>query len=137
MTDWWIGIDLDGTLAIDSGWKGVEHIGELANSELAQGIQELVDNGIRVKIFTARADYPQSTKIIQDYLASYDLPKLEVTNVKDRWCYQIWDDKARQVKYNKGTFLGDKSVEDVVDLIIKNSESEKEESDYESYTERD
>lgn len=49
----WIGFDLDGTLAMYDGWKGIEHIGDPI-PEMRDLICRLHGEGKRVKIFTAR-----------------------------------------------------------------------------------
>ncbi len=97
----WIGVDLDGTLAKDDGWKGIEHIGE--------PIQPMVDKirrwrkaGKTVKIFTARVDEPKSEPYIRAWLTGLGLGDLEITNVKDRYMKELWDDRARRVKKNHG-----------------------------------
>ena len=97
----WIGVDLDGTLAKDDGWKGIEHIGE--------PIQPMVDKvkrwrkaGKNVKIFTARVDEPKAEPYIRAWLTGLGLGDLEITNVKDRYMKELWDDRARRVKKNHG-----------------------------------
>ena len=97
----WIGVDLDGTLAKDDGWKGIEHIGE--------PVQPMVDKvkrwrkaGKNVKIFTARFDDPKSVPYIKAWLTGLGLGDLEITNVKDKYMKELWDDRAKRVKKNHG-----------------------------------
>ncbi len=40
----WIGVDLDGTLAHYTGWKGPEHIGEPIE-EMAERVREWLSKG--------------------------------------------------------------------------------------------
>lgn len=97
----WIGVDLDGTLARDDGWKGIEHIGE--------PIQPMVDKikrwrkaGKTVKIFTARAEEPKAIPYIKTWLTGLGFGDLEITNIKDMHMDELWDDKAKRVKKNHG-----------------------------------
>jgi hypothetical protein len=53
----WIGVDLDGTLAKYDGWRGSDHIGEPIEPMLKR-VQEWLEQGLTVKIFTARAYCP-------------------------------------------------------------------------------
>jgi hypothetical protein len=98
-----IAVDLDGTLAKDSGWKGPEHIGEPVKPMLDL-VKKLIDDGEEVVIFTARAhDGKKSTKdYIRDWLKDHDLPDLEITNEKRPDMEKFYDDKAVAVEKNKG-----------------------------------
>ena len=49
----WIGFDLDGTVAFYDHWRGADHIGAPIEKTIAK-IKSLLDQGARVKIFTAR-----------------------------------------------------------------------------------
>lgn len=49
----WYGFDLDGTLAIYDGWKGIEHIGRPIQP-MVDRAKQLHSQGKKVKIFTAR-----------------------------------------------------------------------------------
>lgn len=100
----WIGVDLDGTLAFYDTWKGIEHIGKPIPKMIAF-VKDLINKGNTVKIFTARAIDKKSIPYIQDWLVKNDLPKLEVTNIKDLDMIRLYDDKSIQVKCNKGEFV--------------------------------
>lgn len=108
MSKAWIGVDLDGTLAEYDHWQGSQHIGA--------PIQKMVDRIIRwtkkkttVKIFTARVTQDDfDPKVIQDWLEKHGMPRLEVTNVKDMYMIQLWDDRAIQVEKNTGRRIGDR-----------------------------
>lgn len=97
----WIGVDLDGTLAIYDGWKGVEHIGEPI-PEMLNRVKEWIENGQQVKIFTARASDKKAIPFVHQWLKNNGLPDLEITNVKDFDMIQLWDDRAIQVMENTG-----------------------------------
>ena len=97
----WIGVDLDGTLAKDDGWKGIEHIGEPIQPMVTK-IKRWIKAGKTVKIFTARADEPKSIPYIKAWLTGLGLGDLEITNVKDRHMEELWDDRAKRVKKNHG-----------------------------------
>ncbi len=97
----WIGVDLDGTLAYYDEWKGIEHIGDPIPSMLFR-IKKWLNDGIKVKIFTARACTPEAIPYIEQWLVNNELPILEVTNMKDYSMIELWDDRAIQVIPNSG-----------------------------------
>lgn len=101
----WIGVDLDGTLAHDLGNKrenrGLEQIGSPIKPMLNR-LRKWIAEGKTVKIFTARASSPRQVVMIKKWLASYGLPDLEVTNVKDLRMIELWDDRCVQVMTNLG-----------------------------------
>jgi hypothetical protein len=98
-----VAVDLDGTLAKDSGWKGPEHIGEPIKPMLDL-VRKLLDDGEEVVIFTARVhDGEKSTKDhIAQWLKDHDLPALEITNEKRPDMEKFYDDKAVAVEKNHG-----------------------------------
>jgi hypothetical protein len=101
----WIGVDLDGTLAHDPGNKrenrALEQIGSPIKPMLNR-LRKWIAEGKTVKIFTARASSPRQVVMIKKWLASYGLPDLEVTNVKDLRMVELWDDRCVQVTTNLG-----------------------------------
>lgn len=102
----WIAVDLDGTLAQYDRWRGPDHIGEPVPRMLKR-VQDWVQRGCTVKIFTARVGRPdpersQAINLIQDWLEKHGLPRLEVTNAKDYGMVECWDDRAVQVIPNTG-----------------------------------
>jgi hypothetical protein len=101
----WIGVDLDGTLAHDLGNqrknRGLEQIGSPIKPMLNR-LRKWIAEGKTIKIFTARASSPRQVVMIKKWLASYDLPDLEVTNVKDLRMIELWDDRCVQVMTNLG-----------------------------------
>jgi hypothetical protein len=102
----WIGVDLDGTLAIYEGWKGADHIGAPVPRMLAR-VRAWLETGRTVKIFTARvaiAEPERSTaiRVIHEWLEKHGLPRLDITNVKDLTMVELWDDRAVGVIANTG-----------------------------------
>jgi hypothetical protein len=101
----WIGVDLDATLAYYTGWKGPYHIGKPVPGMLKK-VKAALDAGEDVRIFTARAgENERAKRIIRKWCIKYIGKELLVTNIKDKHCREIWDDRAKQVIKNKGTFV--------------------------------
>ena len=103
--DWWIGVDLDGTLAEDHGWKGEEHIGKPVKPMMDR-VKGWLDRGQRVKIFTARCHEPTHIPHIERWLNEHGIGGLEITNVKDQDMIQLWDDRCVRVEKNTGKVIG-------------------------------
>lgn len=101
MSNSWIGVDLDGTFAHYDGYKGPEHIGEPV-PEMLERVKQWRKNGVRVKIFTARACVPDHVKYVEEYILKHVGEKLEVTNIKDYHMVELWDDRAVRVVFNTG-----------------------------------
>lgn len=103
--DVWIGVDFDGTLAEYHGWRGIEHLGDpipLMVTRVKEGIRA----GRKFKIFTARAaNGPRQIELIEKWCLKHLDAVLEVTNVKDYSCIEIWDARCRRVQLNTGMFL--------------------------------
>lgn len=97
----WIGVDLDGTLAHYSGWKGPAHVGEPV-PEMMERVKAWLSEGKHVKIFTARASDPHQIKPVREWLEKHGIGHLEITNVKDFAMVELWDDRAIQVIPNTG-----------------------------------
>lgn len=97
----WIGVDLDGTLAVYGGWKGPDHIGKPIQPMLDR-VKRWMAEGKTVRIFTARACIPEQVPPIKAWLARHGLGALEVTNIKDYGLIEFWDDRAVQVEANTG-----------------------------------
>jgi hypothetical protein len=100
----WIGVDLDGTLAIYDGWKGVGHIGSPIK-EMVDRVKQWLDEGKKVKILTARVsgDNPEKAKeTIQKWTEKQFGQRLEVTSEKDMDMEELWDDRAVTVEMNTG-----------------------------------
>jgi len=103
----WTGVDLDGTLAFYDRFSPGDHIGEPVPAMLDL-VKKMIAGGIRVKIFTARAQDPDQLPIIRRWLRENGLPDLEITNVKDYYTQRIYDDRCIQVERNTGRLIADK-----------------------------
>ena len=102
----WVGVDLDGTLAEATPWRGMSHIGPPVPLMLRR-VKLWLEKGVRVKIVTARAGDPEGLAATQAWLQAQGLPDLEVTDRKDFGMIELWDDRAIQVVQNTGVcFLG-------------------------------
>lgn len=97
----WIGVDLDGTLAVYDKWRGKNHIGEPVPA-MVNRIKDWQSKGIEVRIFTARMEDPSSEVYIKEWLYKNGLENIKVTNVKDMSMIELWDDKAVRVEKNTG-----------------------------------
>lgn len=107
----WIGVDLDGTLAVYDGWKGDGHVGEPIPLMVAR-VRQWIAEGKDVRIFTARVS-PHSIEINNSSLVATLVPIqnwcdknlgkiLPVTYKKDMAMVELWDDRAIQVIPNTG-----------------------------------
>ncbi len=119
----WIGVDLDGTLAMYDHFKGHDHIGEPVPLMVARVRRWLLE-GRDVRIFTARMDggkvalsmghveghqfedKDRIRQVIQEWTEKHLGVRLPVTNVKDFAMDELWDDRAVQVETNTGKMLG-------------------------------
>lgn len=118
IADPWVGVDLDGTLALhpDSDewtWESPLDIGRPI-APMVDHVRSLLATGVEVRIFTARAYAPDGwmredgyrigdvVAAIHDWLEDQGLPRLEVTCVKDWRCVQIIDDIAQGVERDTG-----------------------------------
>lgn len=105
----WIGVDLDGTLAEYDGWKGEDHIGAPI-PEMVERVVKWLDQGMEVRIFTARASKfgrtperrAQNILLIQRWTKEHLGRYLLATSDKDFECISIWDDRAVRVEFNTG-----------------------------------
>jgi hypothetical protein len=108
------GVDLDGTLARNDGkfkdWKGYEFIGDPVPDMVAR-VQQALDEGKHLKIFTARAfehglfkdgKHIDAFGPIERWCEKHLGVILEITCTKDPGCVEIWDDRARQAVRNRG-----------------------------------
>lgn len=108
----WVGVDLDGTLAVYDGWKGERHIGDPI-PKMVERIQRWLAKGIEVRIFTARISgiregiTPAETKtLIEEWTEKHIGVRLPVTCEKDFGMWELWDDRAVQVIPNTGERVG-------------------------------
>nr|WP_321399925.1 hypothetical protein [uncultured Desulfobacter sp.] len=100
----WYGVDLDGTLAVWNDNSTLDRIGAPVHA-MVDMVRSMVDNGIRVKIFTARACDPAQIPKIRAWMSRHGLPDLEITNVKDYYMERLYDDRAIRVERNTGRIL--------------------------------
>jgi len=114
LSNGWIGVDLDGTLAVYPGTFGVPHgIGEPVPLMLER-VKRWVKQGKDVRIFTARAAGPFTDMFgkavsedyilgeVRDWCQKYIGQVLPITCRKDYNMIELWDDRAVQVIPNKG-----------------------------------
>lgn len=106
----WIGVDLDGTLAIYDGWKGVDHIGDPI-PRMVDRVRTWLAAGREVKIFTARAahdyaDREQAIAAVRSWCLVQFGRELEVTCEKDGRMAELWDDRAVGLITNTGLCVG-------------------------------
>ena len=123
----WIGVDLDGTLAMYEGWKGANHIGEPVPKMVAR-VKRWLEEGREVRIFTARVFpltfviepdtdltvYPspsmpvlvtralETAAGIRDWCRQHIGVVLPITCTKDYAMIELWDDRCVQVLPNTG-----------------------------------
>ena len=97
----WIGVDLDGTLADSTVWKGLEYIGKPI-PRMKQRVLDWIAAGYTIKIITARASDANGIAPVVRWLEENGFPSLEVTNEKDFQMIELWDDRAIQVITNTG-----------------------------------
>ncbi len=102
MSNGWIGVDLDGTLAEYEAT--CKTIGKPVPLMLARVVQWL-EQGIEVRIFTARATDPIMIPVIKIWLKQWGLPDLKVTCCKDFAMIALYDDRCIRVETNTGKLI--------------------------------
>ena len=108
MSDGWIGVDLDGTLAHYDQWEGPTIIGEPI-PVMVERVKRWLAEGREVRIFTARVaeDYDGLIRrAIESWCHQHLDAGLRVTCVKDFAMIELWDDRAVQVEKNTGQLVG-------------------------------
>jgi hypothetical protein len=132
----WIAVDLDGTLAAYDGWRPWNEIGTPLAPMLAR-VGEWIGCGDDVRIFTARVCFDidvcrvtgeeftraQMVSAIQDWCEAQGLPRLPVTNIKDIYMAELWDDRAVQMVPNTGRTLAEEHVAQTTAAAGKGFES--------------
>jgi hypothetical protein len=107
----WIGVDLDGTLAEYTTWKGSDHIGAPI-PKMLERVKAWLAAGQEVRIFTARVS-PAAAALngekmddivgrIHAWCTEHVGRPLAVTHEKDMAMVQLWDDRAVQIVPNTG-----------------------------------
>lgn len=109
----WIGVDLDGTLALYDGWKGPDHIGAPI-PDMLERVKAWIAEGRDVRIFTARVYQAPDTsrpthvyRAIEAWCAAHIGKVLPITNEKDYGMIRLFDDRAVQVETNTGRLILD------------------------------
>jgi hypothetical protein len=112
----WIGVDLDGTLAVYEGWQGAHNIGAPIPL-MVERVKDWVRQGINVRIMTARVfsdgtpERNRDVEVSRDLIAAWCLEhlgfRLPVTCTKDYGMVELWDDRCVQVIPNTGQALRD------------------------------
>jgi hypothetical protein len=99
----WKGVDLDGTLSEVDYSKPYDyrHIGKPI-PRMVERIRQWRSEGKLVKILTARAEEERAVPHIHAWLIENLGFDLEVTNSKDYYMTEFWDDRAVQVIPNTG-----------------------------------
>ena len=111
MSEGWVGVDLDGTLAHWVEWVHHAAIGEPIPA-MVDRVKRWLAQGRKVKIFTARmsvADEDMRMEIelaIRLWTLTHLGQALEATCIKDIYMIELWDDRAVQVRTNQGTPIG-------------------------------
>lgn len=109
----WYAVDLDGTLAVYDGWKGIDHIGEPVPAMVAW-VKQMLAEGKDVRIFTARVctdgaraewEANLARTVIQQWCLEHIGRVLLVTNVKDFGMISLYDDRCVQVEANTGELV--------------------------------
>jgi hypothetical protein len=100
----WIGIDLDGTLARSDNILNQSKIGSPV-PKMLNHVNQLIKDGNRIKIVTARAADPEQIILVKKWLKENGLPALEITNAKDFGMTLLYDDRAIQVITNTGEIV--------------------------------
>lgn len=108
----WVGVDLDGTLAEYTEWRGTTHIGKPVRA-MCDLVKLLHKQGEVIKIFTARVSDAEEDpkkvakvkKNIQDWCEEHLGFRPEVTDRKDYCMVALYDDRAIQVVQNSGHLL--------------------------------
>lgn len=97
----WIGFDLDGTLAEYNPIRPINEIGPPI-PRMVSRLRRYLGGKYKIKIFTARAEFPGQVTLVKKWLKKYHLPDLEVTNIKDMNMIKLYDDRAVAVEFNTG-----------------------------------
>lgn len=119
MSDGWIGVDFDGTLAHYDHWRGETHVGAPI-APMVDRVKRWLAEGLEVRIFTARVYEPvdisglhmepmpkrEARQVIEAWCLEHLGVVLPVTNVKDYGMIELWDDRAVQVVANTGEPVG-------------------------------
>jgi hypothetical protein len=104
----WIGVDLDGTLAEHTGYKGEDHVGKPI-APMVKRVRDWLAAGYEVRIFTARRPHPAIRKFCREQFGRI----LPITSTKDAGMLALWDDRAIGVRRNAGEPFSEANVKQV------------------------
>jgi hypothetical protein len=107
----WIGVDLDGTLALDSNPPYSPGSIGVPIPSMLRRVKVWLEEGIEVRIVTARVSpiYPDAhleREAVEKWCQLHLGRVLRVTNEKDYKMWELWDDRAVQVIRNTGKRVG-------------------------------
>ena len=104
----WIGVDFDGTLAThDPAHWSQGRLGDPIHL-MVERVKGWLAQGLEVRIVTARASIknkehlPEEVARVKAWCIAHIGQELEVTCKKDFGMLELWDDRARQVRFNTG-----------------------------------
>jgi len=99
----WVGFDFDGTISSNDNTGHFEPPYPLGEPifEMIETAQSLIEAGVTVKIFTARASDPTNIPAIRDWTERHGLGRLEVTDRKDFDLIRFFDDRAIPIITNQ------------------------------------
>ncbi len=117
-TGWWVGVDLDGTLAIQDHTQAYDpiRIGDPVPAMVAR-VKNWLAAGVEVRVFTARVgrqhqptDEPELLlnrihQAIATWCQAHIGITLPITCQKDYYMFELWDDRAVTVERNTGRLL--------------------------------
>lgn len=111
MSGEWIGVDLDGTLAVagpPEAWHDHETIGAPVPAMVAR-VKDWIARGVTVKIFTARLAASEHDGVIAGICRAVEAwcvqhvgQALPIVNAKDYGMIELWDDRAVTVVRDTG-----------------------------------
>lgn len=128
----WIGVDLDGTLALYTGGPVDGPIGEPV-PKMLERVKQMLAAGEDVRIFTARAGrteahtyasyydgtadtfHAKQEQLITEWCIEHLGCALPITATKDFMMVQLWDDRCIQVEANTGRTIHDLFADQVED----------------------
>lgn len=114
----WIGVDFDGTLAVDDGEEHDEdHVGEPIEPMVRQ-VRKWLQEGKDVRIFTARKPHPAIRKFSKEQFGRI----LPITDKKDHEMQAMYDDRAVGIKRNTGEPFSDDNVKQIFEEEYPDSE---------------
>ena len=108
----WIGVDLDGTLAVNIKGQDAMEVGDPIMPMLRR-VKQWLKDGEDVRIFTARVAphtlayngfaLEDVVSKIEKWCRTFVGKVLPITCIKDLLMKEMWDDRAVAVRHNDGT----------------------------------